>query len=124
MPYDAGYIAGWVVEQYQIDLAAAVAASRQGMETKLRQMCAAQIPGDTYRNLQVEADYRAQTFKHILLPVWLLSYQYGAKTFRVMVNGVTGTMAGKYPKSAMKIALLVVAILIALLIILALSQGS
>ncbi len=42
-----------------------------------------QVPGDTQRNLQVDADYSAQTFKHVLLPVWLLTYQYGAKTFRM-----------------------------------------
>jgi hypothetical protein len=81
------------------------------MDAKLRQLCAAQVPGDTQRNLQVDADYSAQTFKHVLLPVWLLTFQYGAKTFRVIVNGETGTIAGKYPKSWIKIALLVLTIL-------------
>jgi Zn finger protein HypA/HybF involved in hydrogenase expression len=123
VPYDAAYVSGWVVEQYQIDLAAAAAHSREGMDAKLRAMCAAQIPGDTHRNLEVQADYSAQTFKHVLLPVWLLSYQYGAKTFRVLVNGVTGTMAGKYPKSWIKITLVVIAIMIVLLIISAVAEG-
>ncbi len=72
-PYDAGYVSGWVVEQYQIDLVAAAAKSRETMDAKLRRMCAEQIPGDTYRNLAVQADYSAQTFKHILVPVWLLN---------------------------------------------------
>jgi len=121
--YDAGYVSGWVVEQYQIDLVAAAAHSRDAMDAKLRALCAAQIPGETHRNLEVQADYSAQTFKHVLLPVWLLSYQYGAKTFRVIVNGVTGTMAGKYPKSWIKITLLVIAILTVLLIIAALNGG-
>src|SRR3954469_4067894 len=98
-PYDPGYVSGWVVEQYQIDLVAAAAASREAMDAKLRQMCAEQIPGDTYRNLEVTADYSAQTFKHVLLPVWLLTYQYGDRTFRIIANGVTGSIAGKYPKS-------------------------
>ena len=35
---------------------------------------------------QVDADYSAQTFKHVLLPLWLLTYQYGAKTFRIVVQ--------------------------------------
>ncbi len=123
VPYDAGYVSGWVVEQYQIDLVAAAARSREAMDAKLRAMCAAQIPGDTHRNLDVQADYSAQTFKHVLLPVWLLSYQYGAKTFRVIVNAVTGTMAGKYPKSWVKITLLVLTILVVLLIVFALNGG-
>ena len=93
------------------------------MDEKLRDLCAAQIPGDTYRDLQVAADYSAQTFKHVLLPIWLLSYQYGAETYRIIVNGVTGSVGGKYPKSWIKISLLVLMILIVLLLVFAVSQN-
>jgi hypothetical protein len=117
VPYDAGYVSGWVVEQYQIDLVAAAQNSRELMDTKLRQLCAAQIPGDTYRALEIAADYSRQTFKHVLLPIWLLSYQYAGNTYRIVANGFTGTVAGKYPKSWIKIGLLVLVILIVLLII-------
>jgi hypothetical protein len=111
-----------VVEQYQIDLGAAAANSREAMDNKLRALCAAEVPGDTHQNLQVDADYSAQTFKHVLLPIWLLTYQYGASTYRVLVNGFTGTVAGKYPKSWIKIALLVLVILIVAAIVLALQK--
>jgi hypothetical protein len=121
-PYDAGYVAGWVVERYQIDLVAAAQAARDDMDAKLRQMCASQIPGDTYRNLDVRANYSGQTFKHILAPVWLLSYHFGAKAFQAVMNGFTGTVAGEYPKSWVKVALLVLAAIVVLLI--ALSLGS
>ena len=43
----------------------------------------------------------------MLVPVWLLSYNYGAKAFQVIVNGYTGRIAGQYPKSVWKIVLLV-----------------
>ena len=122
-PYDAGYVSGWVVEQYQIDLVAAAQHSREAMDAKLRQLCAEQIPGDTYRGLEVAADYSAQTFKHVLLPIWLLSYQYGSTTYRIVANGFTGAIAGKYPKSWIKIGFLVLAILIVLLIVFALAQN-
>ena len=75
------------------------------------------MPGDTHRNLQVDADYSAQTFKHILVPVWLLAYNYGARTFQVLVNGYTGRIAGEQPYSWVKIALAVLAVLIVLMII-------
>ena len=109
-PYDAGFVAGWVVERYQIDLVAAAQRARDAMDAKLQALCAQQIPGDTFRNLAVRADYSAQTFKHILAPVWLLSYTYGARVFQCAMNGVTGTIRGEYPKSPWKIALLVLAI--------------
>ncbi len=111
-PYNAGFLSGWVVERYQIDLVAAAQHAREGMDAKARSLCAQQVPGDTHRNLDVDADYSAQTFKHILVPVWLLTYNYGAKSFQVVINGFTGTIAGKYPLSWVKIFFAVLAALI------------
>jgi hypothetical protein len=72
-PYRPGFLSGWVVERYQIDLVAAAQQAREDMEAEMRRMCAAEVPGDTHRNLQVESDYSGQTFKHILVPIWLLT---------------------------------------------------
>ena len=111
-PYRAGFLAGWVVERYQIDLVAAAIQAQKKMDEKLYGLCAAEVPGDTHRNLQVDADYNEQTFKHILAPLWLLTYRYGAQNFQVVINGYTGTMAGQYPKSWIKITLAVLAVLL------------
>ena len=120
-PYEPGFLSGWVVEQYQIDLIAAAQHSQQVMEGKTRSLCAQQVPGDTHRDLDVQADFSGQTFKHILVPVWLVSYDYGARGYQIVVNGYTGAIAGKHPLSWMKIALLVIGILILVLIIAAAS---
>jgi len=102
-PYNAGFLSGWVVERYQIDLVNAAKHAREMMEGKTISLCASQVPGDTHRNLSVNTDYSRQTFKHILVPVWLLTYNYGPRAFQVVINGYTGTIAGKYPKSWVKI---------------------
>ncbi|MBS0320224.1 MAG: zinc ribbon domain-containing protein [Proteobacteria bacterium] len=115
-PYDPGYVSGWVVERYQIDLVAAATAARADMDAKLNALCAAQIPGDTYRNLVVRSQYSDQTYKHILAPAWLLSYTFGARSFQCVMNGVTGAIAGEYPKSPWKIALIVIAVIIAIIV--------
>jgi len=109
-PYNPGYLAGWVVEHYQIDLIAAAQRSRERMDAEVRQMCAANVPGDTHRNLRVSSRYSDQTFKHILVPVWLLTFDYGAKSFQAVINGYTGQIAGEYPKSWVKILLLILTI--------------
>ena len=114
VPYQPGFLSGWVVERYQIDLIAAAQAAREKMDAQTTGLCAAQVPGDTHRNLQVQADYSRQTFKHILAPIWLLTYHYGARHFQVVINGYTGTIAGRYPKSWLKITLAVLAALAAL----------
>lgn len=118
VPYDPGYLAGWTVERYQIDLVSAAQHSREVMNAKLQALCAQQVPGDTQRNLQVQADFTGQTFKHILAPVWLLTYAYGTRSYQVVINGVTGKMAGSRPWSWIKIALLVMLALIVLFVVL------
>jgi Zn finger protein HypA/HybF involved in hydrogenase expression len=123
VPYDPKYVAGWVVERYQIDLVGAAQKSRQAMEQKLFEMCRAQVPGDTCRNLQVASRYSGQTFKHVLTPVWLLSYHYGVTPYQVVINGFTGKIAGKYPKSWVKITFAVLGALIVLWIMMSLGGG-
>ncbi len=122
-PYNAAFLSGWVVEQYQIDLFAAATHARSVMEQKLRQLCSREVPGDTQRNLSVRATFDQQTFKHILVPVWLLTYTYGSKNFVVVINGYTGRIAGHHPLSWIKITLVVLAILLIIGIIAATQQG-
>ena len=109
VPYNAGYLSGWVVERYQIDLVAAAKTARDEMDKEMYGLCGSQVPGDTHRNLQVDSDYSGQTFKHILAPLWLLTYNYGTQNFQVVINGYTGVIAGKYPKSWVKIFFAVLA---------------
>ena len=45
VPYDPGYLAGWTVERYQIDLVTAAQHSRDAMNATLRQLCSQQVPG-------------------------------------------------------------------------------
>lgn len=122
VPYDTSFLSGFVVEHYQVVLLDAATASEASMHAKLEEMCASQVPGDTHRNLVIHPTFSARTFKHILVPVWLLTYTYGAKVFHVLVNGVSGTMAGEYPKSFWKVFFLVLAIIIVVVVVLLL-QG-
>ncbi len=122
-PYEPAFVRGWTVERYQVDLRQASETSKQQMDTTIRQLCSRDVPGDTQRNLQVSSDFQDRTFKHILVPVWLTSYTYGAKSFQVIVNGYTGKMAGEHPLSWVKITLAILAALLILFVIIALSQN-
>ena len=92
------------------------------MDETLRDLCARRVPGDTYRNLMVNSAYQGRTFKHILVPIWLIHYTYGAKTYQIVANGYTGALAGERPYSWVKIALAVLAALVVLGILFALGQ--
>ncbi len=117
--YDPGYLSGWIVEQYQIDLVAAAGEARNEMGAELQKLCEREVPGDTHRNLNVTSSFSGQTFKHILVPAWVLAYTYGAQSYQVVVNGYTGAIAGKHPLSWVKIwVTALVVLLLALMVFL------
>ena len=126
VPYDTAFLSGHVVEHYRVVLFDAAQRAVDQMNVALQELCAQQIPGDTYRNLRIFPEFSGRTFKHVLVPVWLLSYTYGARAFQVIVNGYTGRISGRYPKSIWKIVLLVLAAALAAIIFLLLNadQGS
>ena len=120
VPYDTAFLSGHVVEQYQVALTEAAGDSEAQMRATLEQLCAQQVPGDTHRNLVIHPVFSGRTFKHVLVPIWLLVYVFGSRNFQVVVNGYTGRIAGRYPYSPWKIAFLILlAILIFFLFVIA-----
>lgn len=121
-PYEPAYVRGWTVERYQVDLRLASSTSKQQTDMAIRQLCSREVPGDTQRNLQISSRYDGRTFKHILVPVWLVSYNYGKRNFQVIVNGYTGKIAGEHPWSWIKITLAILAVILAVLVLVLLAN--
>jgi len=123
VPYDTAFLSGHVVEHYKVVLLEAAQRAEDQMRARLEQLCAQQVPGDTHRNLQIHPDYSHRTFKHVLVPVWVLSYNYGARAFQLIANGYTGTIAGEYPKSVWKIVMLVLIAIVAAIVMMSIADG-
>lgn len=63
-------------------------------------------PGKEKRNLRTgTGNWSGMTFKHILLPLWVGTYHYGGKGYRLLINGQTGKVIGEKPKDRVKIIL-------------------
>ncbi len=116
VPYEPGYLAGWHAEEYQIDLEQGWEIGRGEVEAIQRRRCASDVPGDTQRNLHVQNHITDVRWKHVLLPVWSLQYDFRNKTYTVLVNGQSGRIAGEAPLSGWKIAGLVLAIVVVILL--------
>lgn len=110
--YDSQFLLGWEAELYQKNVKEGFRDADRMMDESLYQMCARQVPGDTHRFLRVDTHKEGLTFKHLLLPVWIAAYKYKNKTYQFIINGQTGTVAGKKPKSPGKIILAIVGALI------------
>ncbi|HVG84490.1 MAG TPA: hypothetical protein VM820_08220 [Vicinamibacterales bacterium] len=122
VPYDTAFLSGHVVEHYKVVLLEAAEQSHQQMLAALERLCGEQVPGDTHRNLRIFPTFSARTFKHVLVPIWLLTYNYGAKAFQVIVNGYTGKIAGKYPLSVWKVLLAILAVLVLVFVLISISN--
>lgn len=117
VPYDPRYLSGFLAEEYAVALEEAAHRARARMQEEVDGACSREVPGDTQRNLQVTTAFSGVAYKNALLPVWIAAYQYGGKPFRFLVNGVTGKVSGHAPFSAVKVTLLVLAILAVLFVL-------
>lgn len=59
----------------------------------------------------MSADFDDESWRYILLPVYLAAYRYEGKVFQVMINGQTGAVAGAKPVAWWKIWLAIAAII-------------
>jgi ribosomal protein L37AE/L43A len=109
-PFDGKYLAGFIAECYRIDLEAGFQIAEQRMEPRIRQAIHRDIGGDEQRIHWMSVRHDGVTFKHVLLPLWMSSFRYRDKVFRVTVNARTGEVAGERPWSWFKITLLVLVI--------------
>lgn len=117
VPYDTAYLSGHVVEQYQVPLGDAAESGQDRMYARVREMCIAAIPGDTYQNLRLAPVWSDRTFKHVLVPVYVMTYMYGRTPYQLVVNASNGRMGGTYPVSWVKVALIIIGVLILLAIL-------
>ncbi|MBD3765007.1 MAG: primosomal protein N' (replication factor Y) - superfamily II helicase [Rhodobacterales bacterium] len=107
--YRPEYLAGFTAEGYTVALADGHDLARERMAAVIHQDVRHDIGGDEQRVDRIDTDWSAETFKHVLLPVWMAAYKYNGRTYRFVVNGQTGKVRGERPWSAWKIALAVLA---------------
>jgi hypothetical protein len=105
VPYRPEYLAGWRAEEYQLDLEQAWTAARARIVATQEGRCAGDVPGDTHRNLRADHEITGVRWKHVLLPMWSLAYDFGGKRYTVLVHGQSGRVHGRAPWSVPKLVL-------------------
>ena len=82
--------------------------ARVEIDNRIEDAIERQVGGDDFRLKSKFVDYSNIKFKHILLPIWISSYSFRSKTYSYIVNGESGKVSGRYPKSPWKIGGLIV----------------
>lgn len=105
IPYTQAVVAGFLAKTYEISLKLGFKHARTRIKSALTSDVRGRIGGDTQRITSLNTRYDAVTYKHLLLPLWLLGYRYGKKNYQVVVNAATGEVQGERPWSWIKITL-------------------
>jgi len=122
--YTNDLMVGWEAEIYSLNVEEGYKVADKQMDQELYAKASHALGGDEQRFLSVDSQKWNQTFKHIILPVWMCSYLYNDKTYYFAVNGQTGKINGTKPTSWFKVtALLIVIIAIIAGIIYAVNQN-
>ena len=74
------------------------------------------IPGSV-RNMRVNVRIQDMRSVPLLLPVWIMVYQYRKQPFRVLVNGQTGEVFGTAPFSYAKLSGVIAAMFLLMLFV-------
>ena len=109
-PYEPSAMAGFLAQTYSIPLDRAFSEfAKPRIDAAIEQEVRRHIGGDVQQIHSISTRYDALTYKHLLLPVWLLAYRYHERSYRVVVNATTGEVQGERPWSWVKITLAVLA---------------
>lgn len=105
VPFNQQLLAGFLAQTYDVELEPAFRDARTRIDKAIHSAVCSHIGGDTQRVHSVRSKYDPITYKHLLLPVWLLAYKYKGKSYQVAVNAMTGEVQGERPYSWIKITL-------------------
>lgn len=116
-PFNSSFLRGFVTEKYTIPLKQGHLAAKSEAENIARRWCRQDIGGDTQRITSMKVKLSEETFKHILLPVYISAYRFNGKEYNFFVNGENGRISGTRPYSAWKIFFAVLGVLLVIALI-------
>jgi predicted RNA-binding Zn-ribbon protein involved in translation (DUF1610 family) len=96
-PYEAKYLPGMQAQAYDVALEKAWEIGRQQMREQTRSACVSRASTSQVRNFSMNLDFSEESWRYVLLPVYLSTYSLEGKVFQVMINGQTGTISGQRP---------------------------
>jgi DNA-directed RNA polymerase subunit RPC12/RpoP len=111
-PYDAQYLAGMQAQAYEVQLEDAWAMARQTMREDTKKKCRDQASTNKIRNFSMHLDFQDESWRYILLPIYINTYYFENKPYQLLMNGQTGKIAGQRPADWRKIALLSVGLIL------------
>ena len=97
VPFETGYLSSWTAENHEISMAEASLDARKAALDIEKPKIENSIPGN-FRNLFVDSSsILVDTYKLVLLPLWICHYVLAEKTYDLAINGQNGTLVAETP---------------------------
>lgn len=103
IPFTQQVLAGFLARTYDVELEDGFRDAKARIDAAIHTQTCRRIGGDRQRVDSIKSNYDAITFKHLLLPVWMLAYRYHDEPYRIFVNASSGEIQGERPYSWVKI---------------------
>ncbi|MEO6988805.1 MAG: hypothetical protein ABI239_09160 [Aquihabitans sp.] len=110
------YVAGHLSRTYDRDVEQCYPEAKSIMDSEIRQTVRRDIGGDEQKIHRLDTKHLTLMFKHLLLPIWLLTVIYEGKPFQVYINGVTGEVQGQRPWSKVKLAAAIIGAIVVVIL--------
>ena len=94
-PYDEGYLANWLAETYQLAVGDASLQARQRVLQEEQASIRAQLGGQVRDLTFNSAGMIVNSFRLLLLPVWMVTMAINGKKAQAVVNGQNGDVFGE-----------------------------
>jgi Zn finger protein HypA/HybF involved in hydrogenase expression len=109
--YEPRLLAGFLAQTYDVTLPDAWEQGRHQMRERAREACMSDTHSRHVRNFKMTAELDDESWRHVLLPLWVAAYRYGDRTFVVLMDGAGGKVAGQKPVAWHKVWLAITLLL-------------
>lgn len=109
--FDNGFILGYSVEDFEKTIDQCKEIADNIMKNSIKRAILSKYSYDRVSSFSMTTAFTNEKYMYYLLPLYENEYTYNNKKYRTIMNGQTGKLAGKVPRSPVKITFFVLFIL-------------
>lgn len=102
-PYRPAYLSGFAAERHHQSVDEGLLSNAADKDVLIRNRIKHRIAKRNVRGIGYRTDTTGIKYRRILLPVWILHYEYNAQPYKVVVCGIRGRTFGERPFSRWKV---------------------
>ncbi len=101
--FDSKYVLGFTMANPTNNVVACFEREKGQRAVEIEDKIKDSLGYDRYENFVTSTEFQEVKWSYTMLPIWISDYEYKKKKYRILVNGRTGSIVGKAPKSGWKI---------------------